>query len=362
MNVQPTHNFTGDRAVPPGETLQEWLDERRMTQAELARRTSLTTKHINQVVKGVVGISPEVAISLERVTGVPARFWIQLDANHRTARLGDDELNRLRADTDLLDVFPVAELRRRGHLPKRVSAAETVRAIYQFFGVADRSALARTWIEQPTMLRPSAAFEPDDAALAAWVRLCELDALMASAKAFDESTLREALPDLRSLSQLPGIQWLKPLRQGLAHAGVVLVIEKELPKSRINGAARWVTPDRAMVAVSLRHRRDDIFWFTLFHELGHILLHSKRRTFVDSTTTNIEANIEDEADQFASSTLIPLSMESELLELRNQHDIVAFARRLNVAPGVVVGRLQHEGVLPWNQMNHLLVRYEFIDE
>src|SRR5688500_8899421 len=100
--------------IPPGETLVEWLDREEMSQVEFARRTRLTPKHITQVVKGKVGISPEVAIAFERVTSMPARYWTQLDANYQTAKQRQHEEAALLERVDLVERFPVAELERRG--------------------------------------------------------------------------------------------------------------------------------------------------------------------------------------------------------------------------------------------------------
>ena len=105
--------------IPPGETLRDWLDRAEMTQAEFARRTSLTPKHVNQVIKGGVGISPEVALAFERVTSIPARYWTQLEANYQTARQRVIETQSFSARTDLVDRFPVAELVRRGCIERR---------------------------------------------------------------------------------------------------------------------------------------------------------------------------------------------------------------------------------------------------
>src|ERR1700675_4412650 len=140
--------------VPPGETLVEWLEREEMSQVEFAKRSRLTPKHITQVVKGKVGISPEVAIAFERVTSIPARYWTQLDANFQTAKHRISEEESLQQRTELIDKFPVKELARRGCIERPASKVGQLRALLQFFGVATPDALETVWL-QPAMYRVS---------------------------------------------------------------------------------------------------------------------------------------------------------------------------------------------------------------
>ena len=361
--MTPAENLLLEPAelVPPGETLAEWLDREAMTQAEFAKRTSLTPKHINQVVKGSVGISPEVALAFERVTSIPARYWTQLDANYQTAKQRVLEAEALRKRVDLVHRFPVKELERRGCIERKTSKIGTVRELLRFFAVADPDALEEVWL-RPALYRRSTAFEVDEGALASWLRLAELEASKVKTTPFDVAACRAAVKDMRALSALPGIEWLEPLKRLSASVGIALIVLKELPKCRVNGATRWLSPEKAMIALSLRHRRNDIFWFTLFHELCHVLRHSKKETFVDAKGSGIARELEDEADSFASRVLIPSQLVGDLRDLSNAADVVAFADAIGVAPGIVVGRMHHEELIPHSKWTDLIVRYRFADD
>ena len=347
--------------IPPGRTLDEWLERADMTKADFAKRTSLTPKHIHQVLRGAVGISPEVAIAFERVTRVPARYWLQLDANYQAAHQRASEAADLATHTDLVDLFPVKELERLGVIDTATSKVGKLAELLRFFAVADTRALLSVSVA-PAMFRLSTAYEASDAALATWLRLAELEAGQIDAAPFDAAACREAIDEMRSLSRLPGIEWLTPLRELAASVGIAIVIIKELPKCRVNGATRWLSPDKAMVALSLRHRRNDIFWFTLFHELCHILRHSKKHTFVDAVDSRMAADLEDEANAFAARTLIPPQFASRLPHLRTAAEVAAFAKEIGIAPGIVVGRLQREKYLQPNQLTALFDRYRFADD
>lgn len=346
--------------VPPGQTLADWLDRVDMSQVDFARRTSLTPKHINQVLRGLVGISPEVALAFERVTDIPSRYWLQLDANFQSAKQHLLDAEDLEEEVDLVDLFPYKELARRGVVRPMAAKVDRLRELLRFFGVADTKALRAVSL-QPTMFRLSQAFEPSEAALATWLRLAEREAAGIETKPFDPATCRDALDEIRAMSAMPGIEWLEPLRNLAASVGITIVILKELPKCRVNGATRWLSPDKAMVALSLRHRRNDIFWFTLFHELCHVLRHSKKETFVDSSKSQIAAELEDEANAFAARFLIPPQYAAHLRRLKSSADVTELAEELGIAPGIVVGRMRYDGLIPQNQWTGLIDHYEFLD-
>lgn len=347
--------------IPPGETLSEWLTQEEMTQVELARRAGLTPKHITQVVKGKVGISPEVAVAFERVTSIPARYWAQLDANYQTARHRQVETELLEERVDVVDRLPVRDLERRGYIRRTESKVDTLRELLQFFAVADPDALEEVWL-QPALYRRSPAFKADPGALASWLRLAEIEASNIETAPYDAAAVRGALDEMRALSRLPGIDWVEPLDRLCASVGIALVVVKELPKCRVNGATRWLSPEKAMIALSLRHRRNDIFWFTLFHELYHLLRHSKKETFVDTKGSGIDDDLEAEADSFAGRVLIPSRLASHLSGLTTEAAVEEFAEAIGVAPGIVVGRMQHDKLIPHSQWAHLIVRYRFDDD
>ncbi len=353
--------FEPAELVPPGQTLLDWLERVDMTQADFARRTRLSPKHINQVVRGGVGISPDVALAFERVTSIPARYWTQLDANFQSAKHEAEEAVELEQHLGLVNLFPVRALENMGLIEKSKSKLAQLRALLSFFAVADAAALKDVWM-RPTLYRLSPSFDANQASLATWLRLAELEAAEVETDKFDETRCRAALSEMRALSSLGGIEWLEPLRQLAASVGIALVILKELPGCRVNGATRWLSPDKAMIVLSLRHRRNDIFWFTLFHEMCHLLRHSKKTTFIDVKGSGIADELEAEADAFASKTLIPSAAAAKLAGLTTASQVQAFAEELGVAPGIVVGRMQHEGYVPHSHWANLLERYRFSDD
>ena len=353
------HPYKPDLVLPPGETLLEVLEERSMTQVELAERTGLSAKHINQIVKGHAPITTETALLLEFTTGVSARVWNNLEIAFREHESRVEEAVRLERDLEWLDDLPVSELVKRGWIKKATSPIDKLRGICAFFGVANRAAWDAVW-HKSTAYRTSKTFSSNPGAVAAWLRIGEIEASSIECRPFDKSALRASLSDLRALTrETEPDRWWPQLTEICASVGVAVVAEPEIRGARINGAARWLAPDKALVQLSLRHRWSDIFWFTFFHEIGHLLLHSKKDTFINESGEH--TGVEQEADAFASRLLIPSEQGAFLAGLQSAQDVREFARRLGIAPGIVVGRLQHDKIWPFNRGNNMKQRFAFVE-
>ena len=362
MTTMPERcRYTPDYALPPGETLVEVLAERGMSQAELARRAGLSAKHVNQIVLGTAALSAETALRLERVTGVPAGVWTELEADYQVARTRQEELSRLEGQVGWLRTFPVNELIRRGYVRRDVPDVDRLRDLLSFFKVATPDAWQQVWA-LPTAYRRSQAFHVEYAALAAWLRIGEIHAEQLDLRSFDRAKFRTSLSKIRELTVVEDpVAWLPRLKRLCAEAGVALVIEPEIKGARIHGAVRWLTSERPLIQLSLRYGWADIFWFTFFHESGHILLHDRKRlTFVDVVNpARTDDSVEREADDFAGRVLLPRTFDQQLARAQSQAQVLALARDAGVHPGVVVGRLQHDGRIPFSHLNGLRIRFRF---
>ena len=351
--------YRPDYSIPPGETLRAVIEARGMTQADLSRRAGLSAKHINQIVQGVVPISPDAAFALERVLGVPARFWNALEANHQSRELQLNDRVVSQDDAAWLSHLPTKELQRRGLLEKVANPTDLREQVLRFFGVASRSSWESLWTAPDAAFRKSKVFESDPYATAAWLRIGELQAIDVKTAPFDRVAFEDALRAIRPLMK-SGPEIFEPeMKRLAAEAGVAIVIVEEIKGARANGAARWLSATRALIQLSVRHRWEDVFWFSFFHEAGHVLLHGKRETFIDDGRTRTSQ--EDEADAFAQEFLIPQSFETDLLRTRTVPQARALANRLDVPPGIVIGRLQREGLMRHSVGNEYRRRFQLIE-
>jgi len=349
-----------DYAPPPGETLRELLDEKGMTQADLARRTGLSPKHVNQLVHGVVPLSADVAGRLELVTGMPARLWNRLEADYQSILTRNRQRGAFEQAADWLDEMPVKELVRRDMLPAEPKdRASRVSQMFAFFGVASVEAWTDVYAKPCASFRKSNLVGALPGATATWLRLGELAAREVQTEPYDELRLRDALHEFRALTRCSPQEFTPTLRSLCSSAGVALVIVPEIKGARSYGCTRWLAPNKAMIQLSCRYRSDDQFWFTLFHECAHLLLHRKRELWIEDGGHGTDP-YEVEANNFASEQLIPKQHAPRLSSLRSKADVEAFAQHVGVSPGIVVGRLQHDGL--WKQAHGNMLKQRFSAE
>jgi HTH-type transcriptional regulator/antitoxin HigA len=350
-----------DYAVPPGETLRDLLEEQGMTQRDLARRADLSPKHVNKLLQGLVPLSADVAVRLERVTGTPARIWNRLEANYRS------DLERIRSQRELaVDVmwlrdFPVAELIKRDVLPAEpTDKVARLEQLLAFFGVATVGAWQEVYSGLACAFRTSKVYQTEPGALTAWLRLGELAARDIYCEPYDHKRLQESLPALRALTRENIEVFTERLRAICAACGIAVVFVPELRGSRASGVARWLTPAKALIQLSFRYRTDDHLWFTFFHEIAHVLRHGKTDVWIEAVSTPDNPR-EAEADSFSCDILIPRAEARELPTLKTLDDVQRFADRIGVAPGIVVGRLQHDSLWPYSRGNQLKRQLSFPD-
>ncbi len=354
MDVETTE-WAPDWAVAPGEILAELLAERDLSQSELARRMGRPIKTINEIIKGKAAITPETAIQLELTLNVPSSFWTNLETRYRSSIARKKALDAFDSHKSWAERFPIKDLVRNGLLRPTYERGELVAAILGYFGVATTEAWGARWSTLPTSYRRSAAFEPSKEATAAWLRWGEILAGHVETEPFDAAELSQALNEARSMTRKADFALtLQRVQALLAGAGVALVCVPEFAGIHVSGATRWLSADKAIIQLSMRHRSDDHFWFSLFHEGGHAL-DPTRNDFVDEFDDTSEDAAEVVADLFARDILVPPSDYAVFVESSNLglDAVREFAKQINVAPGLVVGRLQHDGHLAPNKLNSL---------
>lgn len=343
--------------VAPGEILQEALEERDMTQAELARRMDRPAKTINEIIKGKASITADTAIQLERTLGIVASVWNGLESNYREHLARERAMIELEKDASWVDSFPVRDLVKNGLVRRHQAKAETLADLLSFFRVSNKEAWRRQWAEPVASFRASAAFRSSPEAVAAWLRWGEIQADEVDTSPFDEVLFEQALAEARTLTRREPISIvLDRIRDIFAAAGVALVLTPELSSTHLSGAARWIRPNKAIIQLSLRHKTDDQFWFTLFHEAAHVL-QPGHDDFLDGPEDGepLEDEKEIDANQFARAILLDLEeysalSQSAVVDINKVRD---FAANQGVAPGIVVGWLQRDGVIEYSQMNSL---------
>jgi addiction module HigA family antidote len=355
--------FAPDWVSPPGSTVADLLEERGWTQQALAQRSGFTTKHISLLINGKAPITEDTAVKLERVLGSTMRFWMTREAQYREALARLEERKVLLAKAEWLQRLPIKEMVRFGWIRLFENKGDQVRECLRFFGVATVDAWERQYSDPLVAYRASNKHSKDVGAVAAWLRQGEREAEQIACEPFDKSVFRQVLSDARRLTNENDPSVFVPrLVEACAQAGVAVVLVPAPKGCPVSGATRWLGADKALLMLSLRHKSNDHFWFSFFHEAGHLLLHGKKLLFVE-VDNRIDSEDEDQADAFAGSWLISSTDAAQLSSVpRTIQGVQAFAKRIGIAPGIVVGRMQKDALLPWTHLNGLKVRYQWDHE
>lgn len=356
-----TQAFAPDWFSAPGSTLTMLMARERRSTAELARCLNRDTSFVLRLISGTEPIEGATAQMLsDNLGGTPA-FWKTRQEKFEQAL--DRAASAVSADTakSWLRTLPMKELSDAGWLTI-TSKSNTLHAALTYFNVMSPEEWRGRYAEHATKFsyRTSETFQSKLGALAAWLRQGELQAAGVTCAKWNAEEFRKVLMKIRGLTRLKEpAMFVGQLRGLCAQAGVAVVFVKAPAGCRASGATRFIRPDKAMIILSFRHLSDDHFWFSFYHEAAHLLLHGPSATFVDGEAAE-ETVKEREANAFAAGALIPLEHQDRLFALRaTVNDVVRFAVTIGIAPGVVVGQLQHHGLIGPHQLNGLKRRYNW---
>lgn len=355
------NEFRPDYVSIPGDTLLEVLDSIGMSQAELARRMGRPKKTINEIIQGKTAITSETALQLELVLGIPASFWNNREQQYQEAKARIAEKEQLESQIGWLDEMRITIqlMCDWGWIDCKADKVQQVWEALRFYGVASVAQWRVVYASPDALFRQSTARPIEWNAVTAWLRKGELDAQVMDCQPYDARRFREVLQEIRSLTQQPVKDVWSTIVAKCAEAGVVVALTPAFPNTGISGATRWLSPQKAILQLSLRYKRDDQLWYSFFHEVGHILRHGKKNLYLeqDERPEGVDKE-EEEADRFAADFLIPSAALSKFVtqhtrKFYSAKDVAQFAESLEIAPGIVVGRLQHDGCLPPSHLNNL---------
>lgn len=345
-------NFSPDYAVHPGETLKDTLEAHGITQKELSNRTGISEKHISQIIQGIVSLSPETALKLEKVFGIRSDFW------NNYQKMYDDTMARLKAeeiineDIKLLPEFrnTYTELTKHCKIKTTRVQKRRVSELHNFYGVSSLQNIRQTY---QTFYRKGIK-EPDFYSLSAWMRIGERKLKKCELIDFSRKKLLEYLPVFRELTKEKSRKFISELEKMCADAGLLFIYFPYFKKSNLNGVARWIG-NKPVIQISDRNKYQDIFWFSFFHELGHILKHGTKNPFLEFVDKKNGDELEQQADKFAQDKLIPSKLYKKFIEIEDFSDysISLFAEHLNIDQGIVAGRLAWNKYVAWSGIEHL---------
>ncbi len=346
--------------ISPGDILREELEARDWTQQEFSEIIDRPLKTVNEIIQGKKAITPETAKLFGAALGTSAQLWLNLESNYR---LHSADIQRKEESASrrayIYSLVPVSEMMNRGWISRTKSASSMENAIREFFGVTELSAL------KPAIsgLRVGRGRSVAKGSIYAWLRRVEIAASDSDSPPYSAARLGKTIESIVNYSRddVDGPRWAIEHLQSI---GVPIVLLKHLKKTYIDGAAIFSSP-QPIVGLSLRIKRIDNFWFTLVHELGHILLHQERllnQAIIDSEKDNwlkSSSGDEHEANTFARNALIPPDKYRDFIRacsgFYSEVRIRDFASSLGISPAIVVGRLQWEKKINYSSFRKLLV-------
>ena len=341
-------------AIHPGQVIAEMLRREGMTQKNLCERMGMSEKHLSQIINGEASITVETSLLLENAMGGTASFWNNLEQNYQENKARIERTELLEDEIALLPRFPYNELVNRGYVSHSPDKGKRIENLWRFFGVNSLSYVSAT---EAVAFRKGDTGDDRSEAIASWLRCGEIEARKLTLPKYSAPMLRRCLGKLKLLSRRSPSDELEEAARLLGECGVALLFIPHFPGTRVSGAVRWIhrTP---VIQLSAYYPWADVFWFNLYHEIGHLLLHGKKEEFVEfaeSERTGLRTQ-EAEADEFAREALIPQKAYAQFLEVESglrREKIIAFARSLGIHEGIVAGRLCHDKRIGWGQVSRL---------
>lgn len=359
--MMQTLEFQPEWASPPGETISELLAERELTVEDMVSCIGLSKKEAIALLNGNLPVCDALAENLQMLFKVSAEFWLSRESTYRSSL---QYLSQKQADEESwLNSLPLSDLKKWGFIPSRASVKEQLKAALSFFGVSSVDEWDASYAAKQNMVafRTSSSFDSAPMSVLTWLRKAEIDTEQLKCEEWNSDSLLQAIPEIRKLTRedQPEV-FMAELKKLLATCGVALAFVKTPKGCSASGATYFPEPNRALIVLSGRYLTDDHLWFTVFHEIGHLILHSKDCLFLEGTKSS--AKEEHEANMFAEQILVPAEHMSEMLMLSRVSDwrrILRFAKKIGISPGIVVGQLQHKGKISFAYLNNLKKKYRW---
>lgn len=353
--------FSLDLLIHPGETLAEVLVDRNMTQNELAVRTGVTPKHISKVVNGNASITADFAAKLEYALNIEASFWMNLQSEYDLERIScEDQESITETEIDiakqLKDIWSyLVDIKK--FEPIRLHK-DRVLSLRKFLDVSNLMVIPR--LQNNAVFRRASHTTINPYVLFAWQKLCAMKvAESKTTNTLDLDKLRNHIPKIKSLMFKEINTALSELKTLLGECGIKFTVIQNFRGAPVQGYIEKTNNGGLLLCLTIRGKYADIFWFSLFHEIAHILYEDFEHGYVDYDFEENET--ENRANEFASDILITPDSYSDFV---NNADfsldaINSIAKKNNIPNFIVIGRLQKQELIPWTEYTDFKIRYEW---
>jgi HTH-type transcriptional regulator/antitoxin HigA len=344
----------------PGLALREKLEEIKMSPKDFAIRCHKPIKTISEIMNGKSSITPDAAVQFEKVLKIPARFWLKWQSSYDEAEARHKQEQQIEMAKEWARTFPYAEMAKKGWIDPTQKVEEKVANLFDYFAISSHEAWHSVYMEKKMVasFRISLVHANRPHALSAWLRRGDLQAQELEAVPFDAKLLKAALPALKKIMATHPTDFFTQIQQVCLKTGLKIVYTPCLPGAPTNGVARWIDNNTTpLIQLSCRQKRNDIFWFSFFHEIGHILLHGKKDIFLEDVKYDeFDAVKEKEADDFAIKWTFSEKEEVEVMQRfrLTVEEIISFAEKFGTHPAMIIGRLQKKKFIRYSVGHDLI--------
>lgn len=351
-------------AFHPGYYVADMIEDMGISQAEFATRMGTTAKTLSNLVNGQINLSKDLAKKMAVMLGTGPEVWLNLQRVYDQKLIEIEMEKDFDAQKEIAGMIDYSYFVKTAGLPAARDIREKVGNLCKYFMISNLQILAQPDFLVNFRTGISNVEEKNMINARAWIQTAMNFSKNIQTDRFNADKLRAALPELRGMTVKRPEDFLPRMREIFSECGVAFVLLPSLKNSGINGAVKWVNGDRVVLAMNNRGLDADKFWFSLFHEIKHVLQQKIKTVFISTSTKEMmELNnaLEKEADEFASSYLISKAQMKQFSPSKyiTDEEIAAFARSIGIHPGIVAGRLQHEKIIPPNRCAHLKEKYFF---
>ncbi len=343
---------------PPGDTILNLLEFKQISVHTIEKKLELSLSDLNTLWTGELRITKGYAEALASIFGNSASFWLNRDKQYLEA-LNEKEESITNA---WLKSLPIAEMKRLNWISSHQPLKD---ACLDFFGIKNVFEWKRRYYNKLSSVhfRRSTSFKNDSLSAITWIAKGEQLAKNQKVNSFSKDKLESNLYQIKALTRYKSPKvFLPKLTAYCNDCGVKLIILPSLKGCKVSGMARFLEDDSALIQLSFRYLSDDHFWFTFFHEAGHLIMHEKETLHIDTDNTYQDSLKEQEANEFSSAILIPHEMESDMYKLNsNKRRLIHFAMNAGISPGIVVGQMQKRNIIDYKYLNSYKRRYKWAE-
>mgnify|MGYP003277189085 CR=1 FL=1 len=350
-------------AFHPGYYIKDMIEDMEISQEEFANRLGVSGKTVSKLINGKINLSNDVALQLSTMFGTSTEMWLNLQQSYNVKCLEIAKEKQLDSEKELLKLIDYKYFVDLGFVENTRDTLEKIKNLCAFFKISKLSILLREDLLVNYRSSSESLNEKNIVNSKAWLQTAINIGKDMQVESFNESKLEKYIPEIREMTlQNPDV-FLPRLKEIFSECGVSFVLLPHLKNSGINGAVKWINNEKVILAMNDRRNYADTFWFSLFHEIKHVLQQKHKLTlisFQSKRINQIDKVLEEEADLFAQDTLIPRNKYKTFIEMQNfsESSICSFSKCISIHPGIVVGRLQNDKYIGFNQYNNLKLKYK----